>query len=113
MDANRLQLAGRLLERQALRFTPAGVEVVEFRLAHVSERMEAGLPRRVECEMACVALGVPARIVSQLAPGQALRVVGFVGAKSAKNRNIRLHVEEIEILEGMEYGIQTEIEEHR
>jgi primosomal replication protein N len=63
--------------------------------------------------MACVALGVPARLISQLAPGQGLRVVGFLSAKSVKNRSIRLHVEEIEILEGMENGIQTEVKEHR
>jgi primosomal replication protein N len=94
-----------------LRYTPAGVEVVEFRLAHLSKQMEAGLSRRVECEMACVALGLPARLISQLVPGQGLRVVGFVSAKSAKNRSIRLHVEEMEILEGMENGIQTEVEE--
>jgi len=96
-----------------MRYTPAGVEVVEFRLAHVSERMEAGLSRRVQCEMACVAMGLPARLIGQLASGQELRVVGFVGAKSVSNRSIRLHVEEIDILEGIENGIQTKIQEHR
>ena len=39
---NRVELSGRLLELGALRYTPAGVAAVEFRLGHESEQDEAG-----------------------------------------------------------------------
>ncbi len=58
--------------------------------------------------MACIAMGSPAKVMAAVAPGREMRIAGFVGAKSANNRGIRLHVTEIEILEGNDNGIQTE-----
>jgi hypothetical protein len=54
---NRVELAGTLIERKALRFTPAGVPVIECLIGHQSEQLEAGSPRRVECEIPAIALG--------------------------------------------------------
>ena len=105
--ANRVCLAGRLLERGALRYTPAGVPAIEFRLGHVSEQLEAEVFRRVECEMGCVALGSPALLLTGSKPGDGLYVTGFLVAKSVKSRTPVLHVNEIEFLEGNENGIQT------
>ena len=42
---NLTQLSGRLLERGALRRTPAGIPVLEFLLAHVSTQVEADVER--------------------------------------------------------------------
>lgn len=112
-QANRTELSGQLLERGTLRYTPAGVPVVEFRLGHMSEQMEAGASRRVECEMACVALGTPAQLLMAMQPGGAMRVTGFLAAKSLKSRQPTLHVNEIEFLEGNENGIQTERQDRR
>ncbi|MDP2821970.1 MAG: primosomal replication protein N [Sulfuritalea sp.] len=105
--ANRVCLAGRVLERGSLRYTPAGIPVIEFRLGHVSEQMEAGVSRRVECEMVCVALGSPALLLSGSKPGDGLCVTGFLAVRSIKSRAPVLHVNEIEFLEGNKNGIQT------
>lgn len=93
------------MELDALRHTPAGVPVIEFLLQHESEQLEAGQMRRVECEMACVALGDPARVMSGARPGGQLRVGGFLAAKSLKRRSPVLHVDTIEFLEGANHGV--------
>lgn len=90
-----------------MRRTPAGVPVIEFSLGHVSEQEEAGSPRRVELEMACVALGSPAGLLEAARLGDALNITGFLAAKSLKSRSPVLHVKEIEFQEGNENGIQT------
>jgi len=43
---NRVELSGRLLELGALRYTPAGLAALEFKLAHESEQDEAGAKRK-------------------------------------------------------------------
>jgi primosomal replication protein N len=87
-----------MLEKGALRYTPAGIPVIEFRLVHDSSQEEAGKARRVECEMACVAVGPLALLLSDVHPGNALRAAGFIAAKSLKNRQPVFHVNTIEFL---------------
>jgi len=88
---NRIELSGQLAERGPLRHTPAGVPVIEFRIAHAGEQMEAGGARRVECELACVALGDTARLLKDAMPGTALTASGFLAARSVKARTPVLH----------------------
>jgi len=91
-----------------LRYTPAGVPAIEFRLGHESDQIEAEKPRRVECEMACIALGAKALLLEDAAPGIGLELTGFLAAKSVKSRSPVLHVTNIEFIEGNENGFQTE-----
>ncbi|MBI4995431.1 MAG: primosomal replication protein N [Rhodocyclales bacterium] len=102
---NRIELSGDLRAKGPLRSTPAGVPVVEFVVGHVSEQEEAGMLRRVECEMNCVSMGAVAGLIGAAAPGARLAVVGFVTARSLKNRKPVLHVKSIEFQEGIENGI--------
>jgi primosomal replication protein N len=106
--ANLTQLSGRLTERGTLRYTPAGLPALDFRIGHESEQSEAGGNRKVECEVFCVALGSVATQLAQWKSDGALRVSGFLAAKSLKNRALVLHVQEIEFLEGNDNGFQTE-----
>jgi primosomal replication protein N len=98
-------LAGRLLEVASLRYTPAGIPALNFRMAHASEQTEAGVSRQVECEMACVALGQMAQLLAGAKPGDALRLTGFLSARSLKSRTLVLHVNAIEFLEGIDHGV--------
>jgi primosomal replication protein N len=82
-----------------LRYTPAGVPVIEFRIIHASEQIEAELPRQVECELACVALGQTALLLKEAIPGIALKVDGFLAARSLKHKTPVLHVTRIEFTE--------------
>ena len=102
LPVNQVRFSGQLIERKVLRYTPAGVPVSEFRISHESEQIESGLPRRVECELAVVALGVPARLVQELPLGASVRIEGFLAARSRNSRQPTLHVNTIEFVEGNE-----------
>ena len=96
---NHVALAGKLLERGTLRYTPAGIPVIEFRIFHASEQSEAGQPRRVECEITCVALGTIAQLLKDSASGSGLNVSGFLAARSLKQKSPVLHVTAVEFTE--------------
>ncbi len=102
---NRTVLTGKLLELATLRYTPAGIPALNFRIAHVSEQVEAATKRSVECEMPALALGQTALLLAGAKPGDQLRLTGFLAAKSLKSRTPVLHVNEIEFLEGINHGI--------
>ena len=88
-----------------LRCTPAGVSVVEFVLDHRSDQDEAGIRRRVECEIKCIALATLAGSLNVTDLGTQMTVEGFLAATSLKNRTPVLHVISIEFLEGTENGL--------
>jgi len=102
---NRLAIEGSITELKPLRHTPAGLPVLNFRIAHASEQVEADMARKVEVELAVVALGSTATLLSGAKPGDALRLDGFLAAKSAKSGQPVLHVERIEFVEGLNHGI--------
>ena len=97
---NRLELTGQVIELEALRHTPAGVPVLNFKLEHRSRQEEAGHPREVELDLAAKAVGDLARLLAGVKLGGRIRVAGFLAAKSAKYRQPVLHVTAIEFLEG-------------
>lgn len=99
MATNCTELTGTLLERGTLRYTPAGIPAIEFRIAHQSEQIEAAASRRVECEIACVALGSTALLLKEASPGRAVAVSGFLASRSLKQKTPVLHVTEIEFAE--------------
>ncbi|TAK85180.1 MAG: primosomal replication protein N [Betaproteobacteria bacterium] len=97
---NRVELSGRLLELGALRYTPAGIPAVEFKLRHESEQGEAGSRRRVEAEIGGIAFEAQARLLAAAKLNTELRLHGFLGAKSKRSRKLVLHVTNVEFVEG-------------
>ena len=87
-------------ELQALRYTPAGVPVVEFRLRHESSRVEAGAKRKVNAEIDAVAFEAQARLLAGAPLGRLLKAEGFLCAKNRRSRKPVLHVTNIEFIEG-------------
>jgi primosomal replication protein N len=108
VSVNLTCLTGGLLERGALRHTPAGIPVVEFVLEHRSIQLEAGVERKVECVMDCLAAGPLAPLLTGARLGGMLQATGFLAARGLKRKTPVLHVNTIEFLEGNEDGIQTE-----
>ena len=94
-------LSGKLIELDALRYTPAGIPVVNFRLSHASEQPEAGQARAVECEIAGLALDREARLMAAAKPGMQVRVTGFLAGKSRGSKQLVLHTTDIEFVEGV------------
>jgi primosomal replication protein N len=105
---NEVCLSGTLVARDELRFTPAGVPVLEFRIRHASRQTEAGLARQVECELGAVALGPAGRLIAAAPFGIGMTVTGFLAARSARSRTPVLHVSTIEFVEGTNDGIQIQ-----
>ena len=89
---NRVALAGRLVERGALRSTPGGIAVVQCRLRHESECHEAGRTRTVKAEVEAIAFETQARLIAAAALDSRLRVEGFLCAKSARSKKLVLHI---------------------
>jgi len=81
--------------------------VLEFLLLHDSVQIEADGERKVECEMACVAVGQSANVLAAAKPGDGLWIGGFLAARSLKRRSPVLHVNTVEFVEGTENGIQA------
>ncbi len=84
----------------ALRYTPAGVPVVEFKLDHESEQGEAGGRRKVRAEIPAVAFEAQARLLAAARPGARVKLKGFLGAKSKRSKKLVLHTTEMEFIEG-------------
>ena len=93
-----------MVERKALRYTPAGVQVSEGRLQHSSAQIEGGAERLVEIEIAVLALGESARWLQATPLGGVVKVTGFLAAKSRNSKSPVLHVNTLEYLEGNENG---------
>ena len=96
---NHFVLSGQLIELSALRRTPAGLAVVEAKIAHHSKQLESGVERSVELEVAAVALGEWANLLCQAPLGIQLTVQGFFAARSQRSRQPILHLTAIEFLE--------------
>jgi primosomal replication protein N len=96
---NRLMLDATLAERGALRYTPAGVPALDCVLKHASTQPEAGGGRKVECELAAVAFGDPAKALAKLPAGTAVRCQGFLARRYRTGITVALHVNQFETLD--------------
>lgn len=94
-------LSGKLIELDALRHTPAGIPVVNFRLSHASEQIEAGAKRTVQFELAGLAFEREARLMATAKPGMQVKVTGFLAGKSRDSKQLVLHATNIEFVEGV------------
>ena len=94
MEANEVALSGEITAIEPLRYTPAGIPLLSFRLAHRSRQTEAGLKRQVECELGGVAMADVAVAMARLQPGQNVKVTGFLNRKNRMSQQLILHATE-------------------
>jgi primosomal replication protein N len=79
---------------EAIRYTPAGIPLLSFVLQHASEQTEAGLKRKVECEVTVVVIGDIAKSSIQI--GDNIRAKGFLAKRSAKSTQLVFHIDKLE-----------------
>ena len=96
---NTLEITGSLMERDALRMTPARIPVLVFKIAHSSRQLELEVEREVRCELGVKAVGPLAQQIAAIPMGSVMRLEGFLAARSARNPNPVLHVTRYELLE--------------
>jgi len=95
---NEVAISGELTAIEPLRYTPAGVPLLNFRLLHRSQQAEAGLKRQVECEVNGVAMGEVAVGLSRLKPGQAARVKGFLNRRNRMSAQLVFHATDAQVI---------------
>jgi len=98
VDTNQLALAGRISELDALRHTPAGIPLLDFRLEHESEQTEAGMARQVRLEVACLATEREARLLAAAPLGANVELRGFLAPRGRSSRQLVLHVTSFEFV---------------
>ncbi len=85
-----------VLSLEPIRYTPAGTPLFSFVLQHASEQIEAGLNRKVECEVNAIAIGDLAKTNIQL--GDKIKAKGFLAKRSAKSTQMVMHIVKLEVI---------------
>lgn len=93
MSLNRLELSGTVIKVAELRYTPVGIPVLSFDLQHLSEQVEVGMKRKVECAVPVMAMGPLAVEAQEMAEGSQVSVTGFLAKRSLKSTQLVLHVQ--------------------
>ncbi len=92
---NRLVLQAQLLERSALRYTPAGIPAFDLSLKHESTVTVEGQARQVSVEIRAKALGPLTQRLAQVELGSSHGYAGFLGSQR-NGRGIVFHVTEFD-----------------
>lgn len=91
-------LIGEVVQIDTLRYTPAGIPLLSFVLHHLSEQIEAGMKRKVECDVNAVVMGELAEQSQVVKVGTQLKVSGFIAKRSLKSTQLVLHLNTLEII---------------
>ncbi|MBY0484052.1 primosomal replication protein N [Nitrosomonas sp.] len=98
MDCNQTIICGRIAKLGVLRYTPAGVAVIEFTINHVSRQKEAGVARQIIFDILAVALGQLALTVAEFKINNTVKLTGFINRRSHLNHQLVLHTDHIELI---------------
>ena len=92
--ANRLTLGATLVERGALRYTPAGLPALDLLLQHDSEVQHEGQARRVSLQLKALAIGSLVAPLQVTALGEPAAYAGFM-ATGRNGRGLVFHITEV------------------
>jgi len=93
-----LVLRAQVIERGAVRYTPAGLPALDLMLKHESLGIEAGISRRISLQMKAVAIGAIVDGVAALGIGGEADFDGFVSAQR-NGRGVVYHVTAVRAVE--------------
>lgn len=88
-------LTARLVERGAVRYTPAGLPALDLKLQHAAMVTEDGQPRQVSMEIRAVAIGQITRPLAALALGSSGTYAGFLAA-ARNGRGLLFHITSVD-----------------
>ncbi len=89
---NRFCVTASLVERDTLRYTPAGIPVVNCILQHAGEVIEANTPRQVEFHIAAVAAGSIGQEIGRLPLGSMMEWDGFMARRHRNSKALVFHI---------------------
>ena len=92
---NRLELDAHIVEREPLRYTPAGVPIVNCTLAHRGTTQEAGMARQIEMTLVALAAGEISGRIADLELGESARFAGFLAPRNRNAKSLVFHITEL------------------
>jgi primosomal replication protein N len=96
VPVNRLTLDATLVQRDDLRYTPAGIAAIGCTLRHASMQPEAGGQRKVECELHAVAFADVAESLARKPVGSELRCEGFLARRYRTGVTVAMHITQLQ-----------------
>lgn len=97
---NRIRLQARVVERTALRYTPAGIAVAEAKLTFSGAVSEGGGQRQLDFELPAIAVGAVAQTFGQIELGTLLDIDGFIAPVSRRSQRLRIHITDYQRIQG-------------
>ena len=94
---NHFILTAALIAKEALRYTPAGIPVIECLLEHSGEVQEADQPRQVRMSLEAIAIGSVHQQLDRIALGKVVRFEGFLAHKTLRSQRLVFHITHIEL----------------
>lgn len=91
---NSVELEGELEKKEALRYSLAGIPILEFTIRYKGIAQEGGAERVLNFSAAAMAVGETAKKVSDLELGSEKIFKGFVSTASARSSKLTLHITE-------------------
>lgn len=91
---NTLELSGVVVEKEELRYTPAGIAVFEGIIHHEAFVYEAGAMRRLQFDCPVIAFADVALRLNAVAVGSKIYIVGFVAPRSVRATRLTVHITE-------------------
>ena len=92
---NQFKLVARIVEKSALRYTPAGVPIAAAVLMHSSQQREANIDRKVEFEINAQAAGSISKQFDDLPLDVEIGFTGFLARKNRNSKSLVFHINEI------------------
>lgn len=91
---NQLKLVARVVEKNALRYTPAGIPIASATLVHSSTALEVNLARQVEFEIFALAAGEISQRFAEIGLDELMEFTGFLARKNRNSKSLVFHVTE-------------------
>ena len=96
---NQLRIRAKAVAKSALRYTPAGVAVLEANFEHEGNVTEAAAERRLAFEFSAIALGAVAQALDRVPLGALMTLEGFIAPRSRRTTRLLVHVTEYKVNE--------------
>ncbi len=94
---NQLRIRGKAVAKSALRYTPAGVAVLEASFEHEGTVTEAAGERALAFEFSAIALGAVAQAIDREPLGTPMVLEGFIAPRTRRTTRLVMHVTEYKI----------------
>ena len=94
---NQLRIRAKAVAKSALRYTPAGVAVLEASFEYEGSVSEAAAERTLAFEFSVIALGAVAQGLDREPLGSTMVLEGFVAPRSRRTTRLLVHVTEYKL----------------